>query len=71
MIYECLFSSITIRHGLGYNKKTSNRTAILRTCRQIQDEAQPFLAANVQFQFRNTEVMLDTLMNLGSSCVKN
>jgi hypothetical protein len=69
MIYECLFSSITIRHGLGYNKKTSNRTAILRTCHQIEDEAQPFLAENVQFQFRSTEVMLDTLMNLGSTII--
>lgn len=69
MIYECLFNSITIHHGLGCNKKTSNRIAILRTCRQIQDEAQPFLAANVQFQFRSTEVMLDTLMNLGSTII--
>ncbi|KAF2793867.1 hypothetical protein K505DRAFT_349645 [Melanomma pulvis-pyrius CBS 109.77] len=67
LIYEELFSSYTVRHGLG--KRSSDNTAILRACHQIHEEAWRFLYLNAEFQFRGTEAMLDMLMSVDQSIV--
>jgi hypothetical protein len=58
-MYQHLFRSTTIRHG--FSDPASCRTSILRTCRQIHNEAKPYLR-NASFHFRSTVAMLDTLM---------
>lgn len=67
LIYEELFSSYTVRHGLG--TRSSNNTAILLVCHQIHQEARQFLPLNAEFHFRGTEAMLDMLMSVDQSIV--
>ncbi|KAF2243691.1 hypothetical protein BU26DRAFT_436250 [Trematosphaeria pertusa] len=67
-IYEHLFRSYTVKHGFGISS-SSNRTAILQTCRQIHCEAWRHLPLNISFHFRGTEAMLDTLLSVDQSVV--
>lgn len=75
MIYEHLFSTLTIRHGFKSSSSTTsepspthiNRTAILLTCRQIKAEAWRHLPLNCTLQFRSTENLLSTLLSIEQS----
>ncbi|KAF2178320.1 hypothetical protein K469DRAFT_599711 [Zopfia rhizophila CBS 207.26] len=70
LIYENLFSSYTVRHGFGRaSSSNSNRTAILQICKQIHHEAWRFLPLNIQFHFRGTEAMLETLLSVDQPVV--
>ena len=62
MIFECLFRSTVISHGL--DKAGSNHTAILSTCKLFHQEAESLLGSIVSYHFRSTEVMLDCLFTL-------
>lgn len=74
-IYEFLFSSFTIRHGFKHAKtpssseESSNRIALLLTCRQIHSEAWRHLPLNCTFHFRGTENLLDTLLSCDQSVI--
>lgn len=68
LIYEHLFGSYVVRHGFGRTPPV-NRAAILQTCKQIYLEAWPFLPLNVDFHFRCTEAMLDTLLSVDQAVV--
>ncbi|KAF2020547.1 hypothetical protein BU24DRAFT_416222 [Aaosphaeria arxii CBS 175.79] len=68
MIYEALFSSFTVSHGFG-RRTDDHRTALLRTCRQINQEAWRFLPLNIKFHFFGTESMLETLLDANQSVI--
>ncbi|ORY13083.1 hypothetical protein BCR34DRAFT_279088 [Clohesyomyces aquaticus] len=68
LIYQHIFSTYTIRHGYG-RPTSSNRVALLQTCKQIHHEAWRFLPLSAQFDFRGTEAMLDTLLSVDQSVV--
>ena len=74
-IYSCLFASTRITIG---NRSTSritskrmkpapNPLAILRTCRQVNQEAGALWLGHVLFNFENPEDMLDKLSTLPST----
>lgn len=67
LIYGHLFSSYTVRHG--FDSTSSNRTALLKTCKQIHHEAWRHLPLNVRFHFRGTETMLDTLLSVDQAVI--
>lgn len=67
LIYEEVFSSITIRHG--FRTSSSNRTALLQVCKQVHREGWRHLPLNVQFHFRGTETMLETLLSVDQAVV--
>lgn len=75
LIYGFLFSSYTIRHGFkhsgtpGDNVDSSNRIALLLTCRQVFTEAWRHLPLNCTLHFRGTENLLDTLLAVDQSVV--
>ncbi|KAF1950973.1 hypothetical protein CC80DRAFT_425757 [Byssothecium circinans] len=69
LIYGHVFSSLTVKHGFKPTRTSSNRTALLQTCKQIHHEAWRHLPLNVRFEFRGTEWMLDTLLNVGQSVI--
>jgi hypothetical protein len=54
-----------------YFEEYSQNTSILRTCRQIYNNAAPLLAPNILLNFASTAIMLDTLSNLPSSVIKS
>ncbi|KAJ4295344.1 hypothetical protein N0V90_007355 [Kalmusia sp. IMI 367209] len=66
-IYEEVFSSFIVRHG--FRTSSSNRTALLQTCKRIHHEAWRHLPLNVRFHFRGTETMLETLLNANQAVV--
>jgi hypothetical protein len=75
LIYEFLFSSYTIRHGFQQpstpsgDSKSSNRIALLLSCRQIFAEANRHLPLNSTLHFRGTENLLETLLSVDQSVV--
>ncbi|KAF2642606.1 hypothetical protein P280DRAFT_269143 [Massarina eburnea CBS 473.64] len=62
LIYEYIFSSYTVRRG--FHTTSSNRTALLQTCKQIHHEAWRHLPMNARFHFCGTEAMLDSLLSV-------
>ena len=75
LIYEFLFSSYTVQRGFKHTGKpgnapeSSNRIAILLTCRQILAEANRHLPLNCTLHFRGTENLLETLLSVDQSVV--
>ncbi|KAF2830597.1 hypothetical protein CC86DRAFT_283558 [Ophiobolus disseminans] len=75
LIYGFLFSSYTIRHGFKHasipssTDESSNRIALLLTCRQIFAEAWRHLPLNCTLHFRGTENLLETLLSVDQSVV--
>ncbi|KAH3949760.1 hypothetical protein HBI24_020100 [Parastagonospora nodorum] len=76
LIYGFLFSSYTIRHGFKHvnfpdseKRETTNRTALLLTCRQIFAEAWRHLPLNCTLHFRGTENLLETLLSVDQSII--
>jgi hypothetical protein len=75
IIYEFLFSSYTIRHGFKYpsgpsdDSDSSNRIALLLSCRQVFAEANRHLPLNCTLHFRGTENLLETLLSVDQSVV--
>lgn len=75
LIYGFLFSSYTIRHGFKHasipssTEESSNRTAILLTCRQIFAEAWRHLPLHCTLHFRGTENLLETLLSVDQSII--
>lgn len=75
MIYGFLFSSYTIRHGFKHastpsdTTSSSNRIALLLTCRQVFAEAWRHLPLNCTLQFRGTENLLETLLSVDQSTI--
>ncbi|KAF2036710.1 alpha/beta-hydrolase [Setomelanomma holmii] len=75
LIYQFLFSSYTVRHGFKHvsipssTEETSNRIAILLSCRQIFAEAWRHLPLNCTLHFRGTENLLETLLSVDQSIV--
>lgn len=67
LIYEEVFSSFTVRHG--FRTQSANRIALLLTCKQIHHEAWRHLPLNVRLQFRGTETMLETLLDVDQSII--
>ncbi|KAF2449458.1 hypothetical protein P171DRAFT_193343 [Karstenula rhodostoma CBS 690.94] len=67
LIYEEVFSSITIRHG--FRTSSCNRTALLQICKQIHQEAWRHLPLNARFHFRGTETLLETLLSVDQAVV--
>lgn len=67
LIYSHVFSSYTVSHG--YGTTSSNRTALLQTCKRIHHEAWRHLPLNIRFQFRGTETMLETLLSVDQAVV--
>jgi hypothetical protein len=67
LVYEEVFSSITVRHG--FRTSSSNRTALLQTCKQIHQEAWRHLPLNMRFHFRGTETMLETLLSVDQAVI--
>ena len=67
LIYGYVYSSITVKHG--FNTTSSNRTALLQTCKQIHHEAWHHVPLNIRFEFRGTETMLDTLLSVDQAVV--
>lgn len=67
LIYSEVYSSFVIRHG--FRTHSSNRNALLLTCKQIHHEAWRHLPLNARFHFRGTETMLDTLMSVDQSVI--
>jgi hypothetical protein len=73
-IYSCLFASTRITFGERYTSRITTKTmkpapnalAILRTCRQINQEAEPLWLDHVLFNFENPEDVLDKLSTLPS-----
>lgn len=59
MIYKEFFSSITVSRG--FDKSGTHNTSLLTSCKQIHDEAKPYLAPNVFLHFKLTRHMLDDL----------
>jgi hypothetical protein len=68
LIYQDLFANFTIRHGFGKSSH-EGRAAILFTCRQALHEAWRFLPSSVEFHFRGTESMLETLLSVDQSVI--
>jgi hypothetical protein len=74
-IYSCLFASTRITFGKRNTsriatkamKPAPNALAILRTCRQINQEAGPLWLGHVLFSFENPEDLLDKLSTLPST----
>lgn len=66
-IYEEIFSSFTVRHG--FHTSSSNRTALIRTCKQIYNESWRHLPLNIRFHFRGTETMLETLLGADQAVI--
>lgn len=67
-ILTFLFSTFTIRHGFEFTS-TAN-TSILRTCKQLLQEALPLFAPNIRLHFRSPSVMLDALTALPRTTVE-
>ena len=73
-IYSCLFASTRITFGKRNISRITTKTmkpapsalAILRTCRQINQEAGPLWLGHVLFSFENPEDLLDKLSTLPS-----
>ncbi|ERF75380.1 hypothetical protein EPUS_00173 [Endocarpon pusillum Z07020] len=71
-IYVCLFASTRITFGEKYISRITTKTmkpapnslAILRTCRQINQEAGAFWLGHVLFNFEHPEDLLDKLSKL-------
>jgi hypothetical protein len=53
------------------NSSSNQNTSILRTCRQLYNEARPLLAPNILLGFCSTSTMLDTLTTLPPSIIEN
>src|SRR2546429_1002562 len=73
-IYTCLFASTRITFGERNSRITTktmkpapNSLAILRTCRQINQEAGALWLNHVLFNFENPEDLLDKLSTLPST----
>jgi hypothetical protein len=49
----------------------NQNTSILRTCRQLYNEAGPLLAPNILLEFSSTSTMLDTLTTLPPSIIES
>jgi hypothetical protein len=49
----------------------NQNTSILRTCRQLYNEARPLLAPNILLEFPSTSTMLDTLTTLPPSIIES
>lgn len=70
LVYEFLFSSYTIRHGFRQStnpstkEESSNRIALLLTCRRVFAEAWRHLPLNCTLHFRGTENLLETLLSV-------
>jgi hypothetical protein len=75
LIYGFLFASFTIRHGFKHastpssTEESSNRIALLLTCRQLFAEAWRHLPLNCTLHFRGTENLLETLLSVDQSIV--
>ena len=73
LIYGFLFSSYTIQHGFKHastpsdDSESSNRIALLLSCRQIFAEAHRHLPLNCTLHFRGTENLLETLLSVDQS----
>jgi hypothetical protein len=73
-IYFCLFASTRITFGKRNTSRITTKTmkpapnalAILRTCRQVNQEAGPLWLGHVLFNFENPEDLLDKLSILPS-----
>jgi hypothetical protein len=73
-IYFCLFASTRITFGKRNTSQSTTKTmkpapnalVILRTCRQINQEAGPLWLGHVLFNFENPEDLLDKLSTLPS-----
>jgi hypothetical protein len=53
------------------NSSWNQNTSILRTCRQLYNEAGHLLAPNILLEFSSTSTMLDTLTTLPPSVIEN
>lgn len=75
LIYSFLFSSYNIRHGFKHandfeaSGNSSNRIALLLTCRQVFAEAWRHLPLNCTFNFRGTENLLETLLSVDQNII--
>ncbi|KAJ4371565.1 hypothetical protein N0V83_004784 [Neocucurbitaria cava] len=75
LIYGFLFSGYNIRHGFKSShipddkSESSNRIALLLTCRQVFAEAWRHLPLNCTLHFRGTENLLDTLLSVDQSVI--
>ncbi|KAL5118510.1 hypothetical protein ACEQ8H_003525 [Pleosporales sp. CAS-2024a] len=73
LIYGFLFSGYTVRHGFKHasipssTEETSNRIALLLSCRQIYAEAWRHLPVSCTLHFRGTENLLETLLSVDQS----
>lgn len=68
-VYGHLFASITAKHGFNTSSASDQRTAILRTNKQIHHEAWRHLPLNIRMHFRGTETMLATLLSVDQSVI--
>jgi hypothetical protein len=74
-IYTCLFASIRLTFGKRATSRITTKTmkpatnalAILRACRQINQEAGPLWLGQILFSFENPEDLLDKLSALAST----
>lgn len=69
MIFVEFFSSIVICYGFGTNN--TNNTSILRTCRQIYNEATFIIHSNISLSFKNKAVMKYWLSRVRRCKVQN
>lgn len=74
-VYCCLFASTRITSGERYTSRVTTKTmkpapnalALLRTCRQINQESRALWLGHVLFNFENPEDLLDKLSTLPST----
>jgi hypothetical protein len=53
-----------------FDSSWNQNTSILRTCRQLYNEARPLLTPNILLEFPSTSTMLDTLTTLPPSTIR-
>jgi hypothetical protein len=68
-VFKALFRSTIVSHG--FNSISTSHTSMLRTSRQLHDEAKPLMAPNISLHFKHTEAMIDCLTSLSASEIQN
>jgi len=68
-IFKALFKSTIVSHG--FDSISTSHTSVLRTSRQLHDEAKPLMAPNISLHFKHTEAMVDCLISLSASEIQN
>jgi hypothetical protein len=68
-VFKALFRSTIVSHGFG--SISTSHTSLLRTSRQLHDEAKLLMARNISLHFKHTEAMVDCLTSLSASEIQN